>query len=66
MTTYSGRHDYTRESALDWAIRHTRADLAAMPPRLRAETITRAYQLAAQHPQSYLAHYVHLLYGGMK
>lgn len=61
--THSGKHEYDRESALKWIVPRWRADLAQMTPQRRAETIALARQRAAERPRSYLAQYLHLLYG---
>lgn len=58
-----GRHDYTRETALAWVAQRMRAELAQMPACRRAETIALARQRAAEHPRSYLAQHLTLLYG---
>lgn len=58
-----GRHDFTRESALAWIAPRWRADLAQMTDKRRAETIALAKQRAAEHPRSYLAQYLTVLYG---
>jgi hypothetical protein len=62
-TAMSGKHDYSRESALDWIAPRWRADLAQMTPARRAETIALARQRAAERPGSYLAQHLRLLYG---
>lgn len=59
----TGRHDFTRETALAWIAPRIRAELAQMPPARRAETIAMARQRAAERPRSYLAQHLTLLYG---
>lgn len=58
-----GQHSYTRESALEWIAPRWRAELEQMTERRRRETIALARQRAAEHPRSYLAQYLHVLYG---
>lgn len=60
----SGRHDYSAETALDFAAHIWRRDyLDAMPAHTLAETIERARQIAAENPRSYLAKHLKRLYG---
>lgn len=58
-----GRHDFTREAALEWIAPRWRAELAQLTPQQRAATIALARKRAAEHPGSYLARYLRELYG---
>lgn len=63
QTPTGGTHGYSREAALEWIAPRWRADLAAMTPERRAETIALAKRRAAERPHSYLAQHLRLLYG---
>lgn len=43
----SGRHDYTRETALAWGLRQLAADFAAQPPKMQQETCERVQRILA-------------------
>lgn len=56
-----GRHDYEPSAALCFFIQQKQRELAAMPERLRGETIERARRCAK--PGSYLAKHFAQIYG---
>ncbi len=64
----SGQHSYTRESALAWGIPQMRADFAAQPEKVQAETRERVMRIleaerAARRRPSALARIAALVYG---